>query len=293
MSGAALQVAPLLFILGLVLKESVMYRLASRDGKGSSIVDVHGVRFGEGFVMIAGPCAVEDAFQMEAVTSAVTDAGAHMVRGGAYKPRTSPYSFQGLGDAGVALMARTTARHDVPAVVEALAAEQLPVLSEHVAMIQIGARNMQNFALLTAAAKTGKPILLKRGLSATLDEVLYAAEYILLEGNANVVLCERGIRGFDKHTRNVFDLAGALRLKELTHLPVIVDPSHATGRSSLIAPLVLAAAVAGLDGAIVEVHPEPARSLSDAEQALDLVEFAALMQRLRALRSVVGEAVAV
>jgi 3-deoxy-7-phosphoheptulonate synthase len=150
-------------------------------------------------------------------------------------------------------------------------------------MIQIGARNMQNFSLLRAAAKTGKPILLKRAASATLDEVLYAAEYILVEGNPNVVLCERGIRGFDPQTRNVFDLGGALRLKELTHLPVIADPSHACGRASLVEPLVLAAAAAGLDGAIVEVHPEPARALSDKEQALDFPAFERLMRRLRAL----------
>jgi 3-deoxy-7-phosphoheptulonate synthase len=149
-------------------------------------------------------------------------------------------------------------------------------------MLQIGARNMQNFTLLRAAARTGKPILLKRAASATLDEVLYAAEYILVEGNANVVLCERGIRGFDPQTRNVFDLAGALRLKELTHLPVIADPSHATGRASLVEPVVLAAAVAGLDGAIVEVHPNPSAALSDAEQTLDFAAFERLMLRLQA-----------
>ncbi len=147
-------------------------------------------------------------------------------------------------------------------------------------MIQIGARNMQNFALLRAAARTGRPVLLKRGPAATLDELLCAAEYLLLEGNPNVVLCERGVRGFDAHTRNLFDLAGALRLKELTHLPVIVDPSHATGRRSLVAPLVAASAAAGLDGAIIEVHPDPSRALSDAEQALDLADFAQLMRRL-------------
>lgn len=269
-----------------------MYRLASLDNKPRSIVNVDGVRFGDGFVMIAGPCAVEDELQMEAVTAAVSSAGADLLRGGTYKPRTSPYSFQGLGDAGVDMIASASARHRIPAVVEALAERHVDVLSSHVAMIQIGARNMQNFALLTAAAKTGVPILLKRGLSATLDEVLCAAEYILLEGNADVVLCERGIRGFDRHTRNVFDLGGALRLKELTHLPVIVDPSHATGRSSLVAPLVLAAAAAGLDGAMVEVHPEPQRSLSDAEQALNLDEFSALIRSLQALRSSADRAVA-
>lgn len=206
-----------------------------------------------------------------------------MLRAGAYKPRTSPYSFQGLGDDGVELIAQASRAAQIPAVVEAMSEADLAVLCRSVDMIQIGARNMQNFALLRAAARTGKPVLLKRGASATLDEVLYAAEYILIEGNANVVLCERGIRGFDPQTRNVFDLGGALRLKELTHLPVIADPSHATGRASLIEPIVLAAAAAGLDGAIVEVHPDPPSALSDAEQALDFPAFSRLMERLQAL----------
>ncbi len=257
-----------------------MYQLASRGEREGSIVDVDGVRFGEGFVVIAGPCAVEDEFQMEAVTRGVASCGAHMLRGGAFKPRTSPYSFQGLGEAGVELIARVAEKHRMPTVVEAMAESQLALLASHVSMIQIGARNMQNYSLLQAAARTGKPILLKRGPAATLDEVLYAAEYLLVEGNERVVLCERGVRGFDPQTRNLFDLAGALRLKELTHLPVIVDPSHATGRRSLIAPLVAASAAAGLDGAMVEVHPDPARARSDAEQALDLGAFAGLMARV-------------
>lgn len=257
-----------------------MYHLANRGSRETSIVPVEGVRFGDGFVLIAGPCAVEDELQIETVARAVARSGGHMLRAGAYKPRTSPYSFQGLGDRGVELVADAARRHRLPTVVEGLAVEQLALLAQSVSMIQIGARNMQNFALIQAAAKTGKPLLLKRGPAATLDEVLYAAEYALLEGNHSVVLCERGIRGFDSATRNVFDLAGALRLKELTHLPVIVDPSHATGRASLVAPLVLASAAAGLDGAIIEVHPEPARALSDKEQALDLEEFQTLARAL-------------
>ena len=260
-----------------------MYELAKLKETERSIVDVDGVRFGVGFVVIAGPCAIEDEFQMEVVTRGVADAGAHVLRGGAFKPRTSPYSFQGLGNEAVRLIAHVGEKHAMPTVVEALAERQLSVLADAVSMIQIGARNMQNFELIRAAARTARPLLLKRGPAATLDEVLYAAEYALLEGNPNVVLCERGIRGFDPQTRNLFDLAGALRLKELTHLPVIVDPSHATGRRSLIGPLVAAAAAAGLDGAMVEVHPEPARSKSDAEQALDLQGFGELMGRLRAL----------
>ncbi|MDP9023824.1 MAG: 3-deoxy-7-phosphoheptulonate synthase [Candidatus Eremiobacteraeota bacterium] len=256
-----------------------MYELVKRTNRCVP-VDVEGVRFGEGFVVVAGPCAIEDEFQMESVTRSVRASGAGMLRGGAYKPRTSPYSFQGLGDAGVALIEQSSHKHGIPAVVEALSEEHLPLLARSVAMLQIGARNMQNFALLRAAAKTGRPILLKRSASATLDELLYAAEYVLVEGNTRVVLCERGVRGFDPQTRNLFDLAGALRLKELTHLPVIVDPSHATGRRSLVTPLVAAAAAAGLDGAIVEVHPDPARSLSDAPQALGLDDFDVLMHRL-------------
>jgi len=259
-----------------------MYELARRKGEDGTVVEVGGVRIGDGFTVIAGPCAIEDELQMETVSRGVAAEGAEILRGGAYKPRTSPYSFQGLGDRGVELIAQASRRAGLPAVVEALGVDQLPLLASRVAMIQIGARNMQNFVLIAAAARTGLPLLLKRGPAATLDEVLFAAEYALLEGNPNVVLCERGVRGFDEHTRNLFDLAGALRLKELTHLPVIVDPSHATGRRSLIAPLVAAAAAAGLDGAMVEVHPEPARSRSDAEQAIDLDDFAGLMARLRA-----------
>ncbi len=261
-----------------------MYELARRESSTNTVVDVDGVRIGEGFCVIAGPCAIEDELQMETAARGVAAAGADLLRGGAYKPRTSPYSFQGLGDRGVALIAAASRRHRLGAVVEALDAEHVPLLAREVAMLQIGARNMQNFALIKVAARTGRPLLLKRGPAATLDELLFAAEYALLEGNPNVVLCERGVRGFDPHTRNLFDLAGALRLKELTHLPVIVDPSHATGRRSLVPPLVLAAAAAGLDGAILEVHPEPARACCDAEQALDLESFSELMNRLEALR---------
>lgn len=259
-----------------------MYKLASKEQTDRTIVPVGRVTFGDGgFTMIAGPCAIENRSQIEQTARFVAAAGAQMLRGGAYKPRTSPYAFQGLGDSAVELIAEASDATGLPAVVEALSEAQLELLASRVAMIQIGARNMQNFSLLQAAARTGKPILLKRSASATLDEVLYAAEYILVEGNPNVVLCERGVRGFDPQTRNLFDLAGALRLKELSHLPVIADPSHATGRASLVAPLVLAAAAAGLDGAIVEVHPHPSAALSDAAQALDFAAFDALMCRLQ------------
>jgi len=264
-----------------------MYKLASKQlGSAQSAIRVAGITFGGGgFTTIAGPCAVENRAQIHGTAQFVASQGAQMLRGGAYKPRTSPYAFQGLGDEGVRLIAQAKRDAGIPCVVEALSEAELPVLCEYVDMLQIGARNMQNFSLLRAAARTGKPVLLKRAASATLEEVLYAAEYILVEGNPNVVLCERGIRGFDPQTRNVFDLAGALRLKELTHLPVIADPSHATGRASLIEPVVLAAAAAGLDGAIVEVHPNPAAALSDADQALDFPAFERLMRRLDSILS--------
>jgi 3-deoxy-7-phosphoheptulonate synthase len=219
----------------------------------------------------------------------VRAAGGAMLRGGAYKPRTSPYDFQGLGDEGLPLIAEAGARTSLPVVVEALAVAQVPLVAGFADMIQVGARNMQNVPLLRAAAATGLPILLKRGPSATLDELLLAAEYILLEGNERVVLCERGIRGFDPETRNVCDLGGALRLRELTHLPVILDPSHASGRRSLIEPLTLAAAAAGLDGALVEVHPNPREARCDAQQAIDLADFSRLAARVRALRAVLEE----
>lgn len=258
-----------------------MYTLASKARRNETIVRAGPAAIGGGsFTMIAGPCAVESRRQIEETARFVAGCGAQMLRGGAYKPRTSPYAFQGLGDRGVDLIAAAGRNAALPAVVEALSEAHLPVIAKSVAMIQIGARNMQNFALLRAAARIGKPVLLKRSASATLDELLYAAEYLLLEGNPDVVLCERGVRGFDPQTRNLFDLAGALRLKELTHLPVIADPSHATGRASLIPALVHACAAAGLDGAIVEVHPNPPEALSDSEQALDFPAFERMMAGL-------------
>jgi 3-deoxy-7-phosphoheptulonate synthase len=267
------------------------YPLASRSSSRTSVVDVAGARFGDGdFVLIGGPCAIEDAEQIEAVAAAVSASGGAMLRGGAYKPRTSPYDFQGLGDGALPLIDRARRLSGIPAVVEALSEAQVEKLAPHVDMLQIGARNMQNVPLLRAAARSGLPMLLKRGVSATLEELLLAAEYVLLEGNPQVVLCERGIRGFDSETRNVFDIGGALRLKELTHLPVIVDPSHASGRRSLIEPLTLAAAAAGLDGAIVEVHPFPDRSLSDSAQAIDCAAFERLAKRVRAVRAALSEA---
>lgn len=263
------------------------YHLASRGTNQSTLVDAGRARFGDGaFTLIAGPCAIESAMQIEQTARFVAENGTPLLRGGAYKPRTSPYDFQGLGDEGVRMIGDAARRAGVGAVVEVLSSEQLPLLCEQVSMLQIGARNMQNFELLRAAARTRMPILLKRAASATLDELLYAAEYVLAEGNPHVVLCERGVRGFDRHTRNLLDLAGAVRLKELTHLPVIADPSHGTGRASLIEPMVLAAAAAGLDGAIVEIHPDPSVAKCDAEQALDFPGYTRLVEHLAMLREV-------
>jgi len=264
--------------------------LASRRSARTTVVEVGPARFGDGgFVLIGGPCAIESATQIDTIAAAVSAAGGAMLRGGAYKPRTSPYDFQGLGADALPLINEAAQRSGLPAVVEVLAEAQVALMAAYVDMLQIGARNMQNVPLLRAAARSGMPILVKRGAAATLDEILFAAEYILLEGNERVILCERGIRGFDPQTRNVCDLGGAIRLKELTHLPVILDPSHASGRRSMIEPLTLAAAAAGLDGAIVETHPEPDASRSDAAQAIDLPAFARLAARVRAVRAALDE----
>ncbi len=239
---------------------------------------------GPAHVGAGGPCSIESRTQIDASAQAVARAGGAALRGGAYKPRTSLYDFQGLGDEALPLIAQAGKRHGLPIVVETLAEAHVELVAAYADMLQIGARNMQNVPLLRAAARTGRPILLKRGPAATLDELLLAAEYILVEGNPSVVLCERGIRSFDAHTRNVCDLGGALRLRELTHLPVVLDPSHASGRRSLVEPLTLAAAAAGLDGALVEVHPDPSVALSDAAQQIDGAAFVRLAERVRRVR---------
>ncbi len=261
-------------------------RLTRRRSDRTRVVRAGDACFGDGgFALIGGPCSVESRDQLLVVAGAVERAGGVMLRGGAWKPRTSPYDFQGLGDLAIELLVEAGRRSRLPIVVEALAERHVAMLVANVAMIQIGARNMHNVPLLQSAARSGLPILLKRGPSATLDELLLAAEYVLLEGNDRIVLCERGIRSFDAATRNVLDLGGALRLKEMTDLPVIVDPSHASGRRSLIEPLTLAAAAAGLDGAMVEVHPKPEEALSDAAQAIDCATFLRIARAVSAIRS--------
>ena len=268
-----------------VIRDPGSAPLASRHFRPDpSVVAVGPLSIGGGApILAAGPCAVESREQLMAVAEAAARAGAGLLRGGAFKPRTSPYAFQGLGPEGLRLLAEARRQTGLPVATEVLAAEQVDLVAEVADLLQIGARNMQNYALLAAVGAAGKPVLLKRGLGATLDEWLMAAEYLLATGATGVVLCERGLRHFDPQTRNILDLAGALAVKSLTHLPVIADPSHATGRRDLVAPMALAALAAGLDGVIVEVHPDPDRALSDGAQSIDLAALADLAQRAAAM----------
>jgi 3-deoxy-7-phosphoheptulonate synthase len=243
---------------------------------------------GDGIVVMAGPCAVESREQLLPVARAVAAAGAGMLRGGAFKPRTSPKSFQGLGAAGLELLREAAQATGLPVVTEVLDPRDVDLVAGHAAMLQVGSRNMQNFPLLREVGRRRLPVLLKRGAAATLDELLAAADYVLAEGNERVVLCERGVRGFDSSTRYVLDLAAVPVLRERTDLPVIVDPSHGTGRSSLVAPMARAALAAGADGLLVEVHPAPREALCDGMQALRPPEFEQLMADLKRLAAALG-----
>ena len=261
------------------------YRLAARrSGAGETAVRIGGRRIGGGdFALIAGPCAIESRDETIEIARVVRDAGGTMLRGGAYKPRTSPYAFQGLGRAGLQILAEARAETGLPVVTELMDAREAEAVAEVADMIQIGARNMQNYALLTEAGRTGVPVMLKRGLSSTIEELLMAAEYVLKEGNPNVVLCERGIRTFETAYRFTLDLAAVPVLKSLSHLPVIVDPSHAAGRRDLVEPLALAAAAVGADGIVVEIHPDPDTAVCDGPQTLrcdDFARFAARVQHV-------------
>ena len=250
-----------------------------------SVIDVSGVKVGgKKLVVIAGPCSVEGQEQMDTIAASVRASGADMLRGGAFKPRTSPYSFQGLGDKGLDLIRQAGNANHLPIVTEIMSADKIDEFVEKVDLIQVGARNMQNFTLLKELGKLKKPILLKRGLSATIEEWLMSAEYIMSEGNENVILCERGIRTFETYTRNTLDLSAVQAVKRLSHLPVIVDPSHAAGSAELVAPLALAAAAAGADGLMLEVHDRPAVALSDAAQSLSCTAFAELAEKLMRMR---------
>ena len=266
-----------------VVKPPAPFRLASREAHpANTVVTAGSVAIGSGdLVVIAGPCSVESRQQIREAARHVKAAGAAMLRGGAYKPRTSPYDFQGLGGKALAWLAEAGRETGLPVVTEVLSPEDVDLVSQHADLLQVGARNMQNYALLRRLATASKPVLLKRGPSATIQEWLLAAEYLLSGGNPNVVLCERGIRTFETAMRNTLDLAGVALVKSLSHLPVIVDPSHGTGKRALVAPASRAAAAVGADGLLVEVHPQPEKALSDGEQSLNPEEFRAMMCALR------------
>lgn len=250
----------------------------------NSVIDISGVKIGGGnFAIIAGPCSVESEAQILEVARSIKASGASLLRGGAFKPRTSPYDFQGMKAEGIELLLEAKKDTGMPIVTEIMNEKHLP-LFEEVDVIQVGARNMQNFELLKALGKTNKPILLKRGLANTLKELLMSAEYIMSEGNENVILCERGIRTFETYTRNTLDLSAVPMLRKLTHLPIVVDPSHATGIAGLVEPMALAAAAAGADGLMIEVHNNPAEALCDGPQSLTPEQFAALAAKVRKVR---------
>lgn len=263
------------------------FKLSGREVKGEdSVIRVGDTSIGgQTLTLIAGPCAIENRLQLLEAALKVAEAGATILRGGAFKPRTSPYSFQGLAEEGLKLLAEAREMTGLPVVSEVITAEDVEMVANYCDMLQVGARNMQNYSLLRAVGRASKPVLLKRGLSATIEEWLLAAEYIMAEGNHDVVLCERGIRTHETYTRNTLDLAAVALAKQLSHLPVVVDPSHATGRWRLVTPLSRAALAAGADGVMVEVHPLPAEALSDGPQSLTPLEFEVLAKTLRSEHS--------
>jgi len=273
-----------------VIRVTHAYKLVSREAKAEdTVVDVGGVKVGGNrLVVVAGPCAVESLEQTLAVAEGVKAAGGHLLRGGAYKPRTSPYSFQGLGEEGLKILAQAREKTGLPVVTEAVDLESLDLVEEYADAIQIGARNMQNFSLLRRAGRARKPVLLKRGMSATLEEFLMSAEYILSEGNYQVILCERGVRTFSDFSRNTLDLAVVPAVKRLSHLPILVDPSHGTGRREKVRPLSRAAVAVGADGLLVEVHNDPDRALSDGPQSITPEMFASLIGELSQIAPVLG-----
>ena len=268
-----------------VTRVSKGYKLVSREqGAGRSVVHVGGVPIGpDTMTLIAGPCAVETPEQTLAAAQMAKDAGATLLRGGAFKPRTSPYAFQGLGESGLRILADVRAETGLPVVTEVVGPEEVDMVAEYADMLQVGTRNMQNFALLQAVGAAGKPVMLKRGMIATIEEWLMAAEYVAQRGNLSIVLCERGIRTFETETRNTLDISAVPVVQRLSHLPVIIDPSHSGGRRDLVLPLSRAGVVAGADGLIVDVHPDPESALCDGPQALveeDLVELASMVDDL-------------
>ena len=274
-----------------IIHVSKPYKMVSRDfHPQSTVVTICGINIGEGCrpVIAAGPCAVEGEEQIVKTALAVKAAGANLLRGGAFKPRTGPHTFQGLREEGLRLLALARKESGLPIVTEVTSPEHVEVVAEYADLLQVGARNMQNFDLLKELGRLRKPVLLKRGMSATIEEFLSSAEYILAGGNADVILCERGIRTFEPSTRYTLDLSVVPLIKELSHLPIIVDPSHATGKRSLVPPMAKAALVAGAHGILIEVHPDPEKALSDGPQSLTFQSFAALMDDIRKLNSFLG-----
>jgi len=268
------------------------YKLASSEVRRGrrSVLDIGGAKIGgEHFALIAGPCTVESREQTLSTARVVRDAGATMLRGGAYKPRTSPYSFAGLGEAGLRILGEAKAETGLPIVTELMDVRDIDAVVEVADVVQIGARNMQNYTLLTEVGRSGCPVMIKRGLASTIEELLMAAEYVLKEGNENVILCERGIRTFETAYRFTLDLTAIPVIKELSHLPVVVDPSHAAGRRDLVEPLSLAAAAVGADGIIVEVHPDPDEAICDGPQALHSTDFAAFAAKVQQVAAIAGK----
>ena len=264
---------------------SKSYKLASREfHPASTVVDIRGIKIGDGTpVVMAGPCAVESREQLLETAQLVKEGGAQFIRGGAYKPRTSPYAFQGLEEEGLKYLAEVREKTGLAVVTEVTVVEAVDTVAAYADLLQVGARNMQNFGLLKAVGRAGKPVMLKRGLAATIDEWLNAAEYIMNEGNPNVILCERGIRTYETYTRNTFDISAIPAIKHLSHLPIIADPSHGTGKWRMIKPVSLASIAAGADGLIIEVHPNPARALSDGPQSLTPENYRDLMASVQKL----------
>lgn len=264
---------------------SKSYKRASREfHPASTVVDIRGIKIGDGSpVVMAGPCAVESREQLMETAQLVKEGGAQFIRGGAYKPRTSPYAFQGLEEEGLKYLAEAREKTGLAVVTEVTVVEAVDTVAAYADLLQVGARNMQNFGLLKAVGRTGKPVMLKRGLAATIDEWLNAAEYIMNEGNPNVILCERGIRTYETYTRNTFDISAIPAIKHLSHLPIIADPSHGTGKWRMIKPVSLASIAAGADGLIIEVHPNPARALSDGPQSLTPENYRDLMASVQKL----------
>ncbi len=278
-----------------VIHVSPPYKQVSREWwPEDTVIELsNGVRIGgEDVVVMAGPCSVESREQILETAHRVAEAGATVLRGGAFKPRTSPYSFQGLGEEGLQLLSTAREETGLAIVTEALDTDGMGLVAEYADIIQIGARNMQNYSLLRAAGRAGKPVLLKRGMAATIKELLLAAEYILAEGESRVMLCERGVRNFDTHARNLFDLTAVVTIQELSHLPIVADPSHGTGARSKVGPMARAAVAAGADALILEVHPDPAKAASDGQQSLTLEQFDGLMVELHPIASAIGRRIA-